>query len=274
MMLSTWLTEGRDTMMEAFTDTKAGAGELIRTTGLRIQYTTCPATYTYGLWCKNMEMMRTWKTDPRYKDVKWFYRAMDDTFIHLENLLWLTKQYDYTQPIVIAEKVCYWTGVEYPDGGPGFVMSRGFVDQWTEETFNKTFDAHEGETIDDLMWGQVLERMNVKMIHYPGIRHAHMSDTYANLYRYIMEHQNRPWPLKFRPIAFHQGVPGGLEFLPRLVQDLHQIDYDNVHPDAQDAAPCSCGPRREVWHRRCSYAPKYPRANRGSLHDFGPGPWL
>jgi len=269
-LLDSWISGGREAMVEVFSDTNDGS--FLMRPDLKMRDCGCPASYTTGLWCKNLVMMRAWKTEARYKDVKWFYRAIDDTFIHLENLMWLTKQYDHNQSILIGEKVCYWTGVEYPDGGPGFVMSRKFVDMWSEELWNMTLATHEGETIDDLMWGQLLDRMRMPMTHYPGIRHSELLDT-SGIYQYFMKHANGPWPLKFRPVAYHQGIAGGMEFLPQLTYDLHQIAYDNVHPGAVDAAPCGCG-RRKIKHGRCSYEPNYLRSDYGEMTDLGPGPWL
>lgn len=260
-------------MAQVFTDS-SNASFLVRP-GLKLTATGCPTTYTLGLWCKNMMMLRAWKTDPRYKDVQWFYRSMDDTFVHLENLMWLTKQYDSNTPVVLGERVCYWSGIMYPDGGPGFVVSRKFVEMWSEETFNATLEMHEGETIDDVMWGQLLQNMNVQLTHYSGFQHAHLTNEKKdNPYHYFMRHKQGPWPLKFRPIGIHQGVRGGLAFLPKLTYDLHQINYDDLDPNAVDSPQCDCGPRGEIMHGRCSYAPHYPSTGNGNMLDYGPGPWL
>ena len=217
-------------------------------------------------------MFRTWKFDPHFKNTKWFFRAMDDTWVHLENLHHLVSQYDHTMPLLIGEKVCYWTGDQYPDGGPGFVMSKGFIDSWTEEIFNYTLETHEGETLDDIMFGQLLTNMKVKVIHHPGFTHAALEPRKDSTHNYYASKVGKPWPLAHRPVAAHQGVGDALPYMPKLHNLMHQIQF-NITADVLYSTPvCDCG-RGRVAHGRCSYGPKYKETGSGKLTDHGPGPW-
>jgi hypothetical protein len=267
--LHTWITPERQSMIEVFSDS-SDRSSLVR--NVKVTNTGCENTYTLGLWCKNMMMFRSWKYDARYKDVQWFFRAMDDTWVHLENLLDLSSKYDPSVPMLIGEKVCYWTGTEYPDGGPGFLMSRGFIEKYSESLFNSTLDTHEGETLDDIMFGQFLSSMHIKVTHHPGITHASLEPYPDSTYNYYLAQKGKPWPLTHRPVASHQGTFRGMDFMPRLNYEMHQIDFNNLHPNPVTVPDCNCGKGR-VAHSRCSYAPNYPETDYGRLIDQGPGPW-
>lgn len=86
-------------------------------------FTHCDSSYNYGLWCKNGHMFRVWQS-PRYRKYKWFIRANDDSYYHLENVYDYLSTLDHTKNIIVADKYCADNpkGTEYPTGGPGFFV--------------------------------------------------------------------------------------------------------------------------------------------------------
>lgn len=270
--MKSWWTRDIDPIVTVLSDTnEATLADGLVVPGL--VNTGCPNTYNYGLWCKNLWMLREWRDNPKYKHVKWFYRGMDDTWLQLENLVWLTKTHDYRQPIVIGERVCEARGF-YPDGGPGFLISRGVIDHpdlisgWNASL---KLNGGEKEIIDDMIWGLYIKLNKLTFIHSNGISHATLSQD-SEVWQYFLHQQGHPWPLHFRPVAYHQQEEH-LQFMPHMTRQLSKLNYAHLSNDLYTTPDCQC---RTNLHRRCSWA----HSNLGPcdwwsplLYCLGPGPW-
>jgi hypothetical protein len=242
--------------------------------------TECPPTYNFGLWCKDLWMLTQWREDPRFSKVKWFYRGMDDTWLHLENLVWLSRQYDHRKAIVIGEMVCESRGT-YPDGGPGFLISRGVIDHPNAlHAFHEALALNDPQPVlDDVIWGLYTKLNNVTLVHNNGISHlSHFAE--SETYQYFLHQQKteKGWPLNFRPIAYHQ-KDELLPFMPEMDRSLKAIDFNQPSRDSYSTPGCYC---RDGDHRRCSWdKPMYDigedkggcRWASSSLFCLGPGPW-
>jgi len=238
-----------------------------------LRNTDCENTYNTGLCCKNYWMLKHWRDDPKFKHVKWFYRAMDDSWIHMENLLWLAQQYNHSKPMVIGERVCTKVPNEYPDGGPGFLISRAVIDHPNLlESWNQAVKENKGEVLDDMIWGIYVKKNNISVIHAHGISH-HKLDLQSDLYRYFLHQRGHPWPLSFRPVAYHQ-MRESLDYMPELDRRLHEIDYGLPHPDPYTPPNCLC---MEPLHVRCGWKKELNRKKcaraSGDMECLGPGPY-
>lgn len=243
-----------------------------------IHNTGCDNTYYYGLWCKNYYMLKQWKEDPKFANVRWFYRGMDDSWVHLENLVWFTKQYDHTKRIILGEKVCMQTGKHYPDGGPGFLISRGVLDALDTNqllaTWNRTLEINKPAPIyDDVIWGIMIELMNATLVHTPSMSHTFMSMD-SDLYKLFLYQRHRTWGLSFRPVAYHQ-VGKYIEEMPQIDKELHTIDYGQVDPYPHTPPDCKC----QIKHIKCAWnfelqGHKKPcNWSSPELRCLGPGPF-
>lgn len=205
---------------------------------------------------------------------------MDDSWLHLENLVWMTKQYDHRQKIIIGEKQCFETDRPYPDGGPGFAISRGVIDSLTLlDNWNKALDMNQPRKIyDDVIWGILIELERITLIHTSSIMHLHMAPD-VELYQLYLMQRNRTWGLSFRPVAYHQDGPT-LELMPEIDRQLKNIDYGNVSPFPYTPPHCTCPIPR--IHMKCVvgtydqeiHAKGHLCAfNSGPLICHGPGPF-
>jgi len=235
--------------------------------------TGCDSSYFAGLCCKNHWMLKYWKEDPKFKHVRWFYRGMDDSWVHLQNLVWLAQQYNHSKPVVIGERVCTWTNLDYPDGGPGFLISRAvlehpqYLSAWSE-----TLKERPNSGWDDFIWGAYVQKNNITFVHYHGFSHANIHAN-SSLYNYFLKQKDTPWPLSFRPVAYHQSGDS-LEFMPTMDEKLHEIDYSIPHSDPYTPPNCRC---LERAHKRCGYNITLSRGGckvaQTELECLGPGPW-
>jgi hypothetical protein len=221
-------------------------------------------------------MLKRWLTDPQFKDVKWFYRGMDDSWLHMENMVWFLSQYDHRKPLLFGERVCYHTNRDYPDGGPGIFMSRGFLEvAGMLDNWNKSLAINHPNTIfDDVIYGIFNKLQNSTLVHYTGISH-HSLTRKSQLYNYMTKQKGGKWPVTFRPIAFHQMGKEGLEFMKTVNEELHSIDYGEVDDRPFTMPNCWCAPN---IHRRCSYQQGLNHNNpcdwaNGHLKCLAPEPW-
>jgi hypothetical protein len=60
----------------------------------------CGTDREYGLICKNNIIFKKWIHDPKMKSKKWFFRFMDDTWAHMENMHEYLSTLDHTKPCV------------------------------------------------------------------------------------------------------------------------------------------------------------------------------
>lgn len=257
-------------MVTVFSDTRKPESAEIP----NVYDTECGNTYVEGLWCKNVAMIEYWKHNEKFKDVKWFFRVMDDTYLHLENVLDLVAQYDHRDKILLGDLHCLPDGSTYPSGGPGILFSRGLLDDWNWNDWMKALVLidRDKEMKDDVMWGMYLERRNISIINHFGITQSPL-DAGGELTEYIMSFRNLPWALPFRPVAIHQQKR--IHRMKALHKILHSIPYNTAANDKIiQLPPCEC--RRD--HQKCSWNHELVdlemcRWASQSLICYGPGPW-
>lgn len=269
--MSSWWTEERRGMVTVFSD------GILESSGEIPNYvdTKCPNTYYFGIWCKNGAMIERWKNGEEYKEVKWFVRIMDDTYLHMENMYDLVRRYDWREKIVIGDMYCVEENYTYPSGGPGFIFSRGLLEDWNWDDWNRPLleKDQDGDLFaDDVLWGEYLLKRNISIINHYGITQSPL-DVGSQLMQYFLSFRTTPWILPFRPVAIH--AQKHVHQMPLLHSLLHLIPYEIQSPLLLDLPPCTCRPSS---HQKCSWNHhlvdlEICRWASQSLICFGPGPW-
>lgn len=242
-----WWTSDFDPIVEVFSDNTTSN---VTFDLPNLIDTGCDTSYHMGLWCKNMAMFKRWREDPKFADVHWFWRAMDDSAAHFKNMVWLARQYDWRKPIVLGTKDCW--EYDYPDGGPGFLISRGLLNSPTLlDSWNATLSTQvRGKTtiLDDALWGILIAREKAKFYHNNGFTHNPLNSK-SELYNYYLRQRGHEWPVTWRPVAWHS--PGkNLQSMPEVYKALHSIDYANLSTTAYHPPLCKCIPGR---HSVCAH---------------------
>jgi hypothetical protein len=143
-----------------------------------------------GLSCKTLFLFKSlYERDP---NAKWYLRAMDDTYVHLPNLLSYLAQYDSSTPLIIGmRQVISPVNQEqrfeesqgpqyrqaelfYPQGGCGWVLSNEYVRRMLQgenlEMLNWFFYKY--WMVDDLAMGDFTEKhMKIALLSYKGFSH-------------------------------------------------------------------------------------------------------
>lgn len=269
--MSSWWTEDRRDMVFVFSDSHGASSAWVP----NFVDTLCEKSYYFGIWCKNAAMIDYWKREERFREVKWFVRVMDDTYLHLENLYELVKTYDWREKVLIGDLYCVKENYTYPSGGPGFIFSRGLLDDWNWDDwmaplFEKNQDSY--DFADDILWGEYLVRRNINITNHYGITQSPL-DMGGQLMQYFLTFKHGGWTLPFRPIAIHQQKH--VHQMHMLHKALHAIPYERTAHSLLDIPPCTCRP---ASHQKCSWNHDLVDAElcrwaSQSLLCFGPGPW-
>jgi hypothetical protein len=272
--------------------------------------------------------LRRWMELPELKEKKWFFRVMDDTYIHMANLYDYVSKLDHRVPYVhyppsnpqtphhrlitlllfkysmaIGDRWCHSGGWTYPSGGPGILFSRGFIEKFDLDRWEKTPSKwNSGD--DDVSWGGYIKDSGIILTHHHGISQTPpyrggqptnawadmMNKKYAHFYisygrklhflrrgsllssrerwRGLVLHQIslscRVWDLPFRPVAWH--MEGHSDLMPRLHEEMRKINFTNTAPAAEmkPNVECQCFPK--VYHRCVPFE--------SSLSNCKDGAWL
>lgn len=274
---SWWNLQEFGDLVTIFTD----SNEPIRSgnvTLVNVSKTDCDSSYHTGLWCKNRFMFDYWRDNARYDEVKWYIRLMDDSYVHMENLMDLIEQYDHTEKIVLADKFCTHYSIPYPSGGAGILFSRGFLDDFNLTDWNDPFKVsqREGRPIyDDVAWGDYMHLRKIPVLNHMGIHQAPLG-MHSPHWRYWMNFERglgRNWTLPYRPVLLHQH---GSPFPMRVVhQKLHNLTYTPLADNLIDIPECKCpiGKHQKcIWDQRLTDMKKC-RWGFETLECIAPGPW-
>lgn len=239
---ASWWYDDRLDMVEVYSDVEKDP------TIPNLVYSHCDSSYHYGLWCKNKHLLQMWGS-PRYRKYKWFIRANDDSYYHLENIYEFVSQLDHTKPIIIGEKYCYNSpSIAYPSGGAGIILSRGFVDSMNWDIWDNPLKRKTPIRMyfEDVLWGRYLEEVGgVQFIQHHGISQSAMLPT-TEQSKLFLQYRNHPWPFPFRPLAYHQA--GKWSNMVSLHKMLHSIDYFPQAKHTFQLPACQC---RANFHSRC-----------------------
>lgn len=153
-----------------------------------------------------------------YPEKKWFMKADDDTFMHLDNLLDLLSEYDHNEKVYIG-RAGEWGGgtayVKYCGGGAGYVLSQRTLRDWYEH-IDKCERLPVGE---DVTVGKCLrDKIGVTPIFKTGFYHKPPS-FFLHTSQGKKDH---PEGLSPRPISFHSVQPDEMQTLYYLIYTLHE----------------------------------------------------
>lgn len=237
--------------------------------------TKCDSTYNVGLWCKNTFMFNYWRTK-QFSHIKWFVRLMDDSYVHMENLLELLLHYDPKEKIVLGDRFCYW-GHDYPSGGPGIVFSRAVLEDWNLKDWEKPFHSKSSPNnfFDDVAWGSYLKLRNITVINHMGIEQQPNQHD-SPQWKYWMRFENGSgnlWNLPYRPVLLHQH--NTRMDMKTVHEKLHNLAYLPLADKLMEVPPCLCPPQA---HQKCIWDQSLVSKGRcqwgfDRLECIGPGPW-
>lgn len=240
--------------------------------------TYCDTTYHTGLWCKNQYMFEYWLNDTRFDKVQWFVRVMDDSYVHMENLLDLVSKYDPKEKIVLADKFCTHYSIPYPVGGAGIVFSRAVLEDFNVTHWHapyKLAQKERREIWDDVAWGDYLHLRKIPTINHFGIHQAsnRPDSPHWNYWMNFEKGNGRKWNLPYRPVLLHQhGAPMPMKFVH---EKLHNLSYTPLAEQVMQIPDCKCPIGK---HQKCVWDQQLTDSGLCKwgferLQCIGPGPW-
>lgn len=112
-----------------------------------------------NLWGKTKQAFK-YVYDNHRQDADWFLKADDDTFVIVENLRNLLKDYDTTEEIHFGHRFKYLGG--YFAGGSGYVLSQGALKRFVEKGIDNSTMCKEGNAGDeDVNMGRCMKHLNI-----------------------------------------------------------------------------------------------------------------
>merc|ERR1712109_429458 len=115
-----------------------------------------------SLWNKTKQaFVHVWENYREEAD--WFIKADDDTYVIMENLKDLLKNYNSKMPIHFGHRFKYFGG--YMAGGSGYVLSKGALEMFAAEVKARKVCLDEGFKWggEDIRMGQCLTKLNVSV---------------------------------------------------------------------------------------------------------------
>lgn len=126
-----------------------------------------------------------------FKEYEWFARFDDEALILMDNLVeYLDKEHDYKQNLLIGEMYCHERGFTFVSGGPGYVMSRGFIQNFNFTAWIWTPMKYFGYWTDDIDTGYTcMMTQGCKVVHHPGFSYAPGGMPWNQLYHWYIKMQ-------------------------------------------------------------------------------------
>ena len=117
----------------------------------------------YNLWNKTKNAF-TFIYDNHLQEYDWFVKADDDTYMIIENLRYLLKDFNSNDPLYFGRKFKLEPNVKqgYMSGGAGYVLSREAVLRLVRNGFkNGTICRQDADGVEDVEIGRCLENLGV-----------------------------------------------------------------------------------------------------------------
>ena len=98
-----------------------------------------------------------------FQDYDWFVKADDDTYMIVENLRYLLKDFDTNRPIFFGRKFKPFATQGYFSGGAGYVLSKEALRRFVETGLSDPVLCREdAEGSEDVEMGKCLEKLGVE----------------------------------------------------------------------------------------------------------------
>lgn len=136
------------------------------------------------LWQKAKEAFK-YTYENHFEDADWFFKADDDTFVIMENLRYLLKNYSSRslEPIGLGYKFHFAAKNQtYLGGGSGYVVSKGALIRFVQRGIYSQECYGPNGGFEDINVGDCLGHLGVDLIH-------------------AADDENRPYFIPFRPGA-------------------------------------------------------------------------
>eukprot|EP01122_Echinamoeba_exundans_P012124 TRINITY_DN5010_c0_g2_i1.p1 TRINITY_DN5010_c0_g2~~TRINITY_DN5010_c0_g2_i1.p1 ORF type:complete len:720 (+),score=64.12 TRINITY_DN5010_c0_g2_i1:176-2335(+) len=200
----------------------------------------CAHNLVEGLWCKNDFIFKYIQRNPkRFSGYKWFSRVAADALFLVDNLLVYLQHQDHKQKLLIGEKYCHQIGFPFAAGGPGFVFSRAFVEQFDWDLWTQIPLAHLPFYTDDIVTGYYCSKTpGCTLVHHPGFSNAAAGPPRNAVYPWYLSKSGN-WNLPYRPIAFHQRGNSSRQMQQRL-DELGRLNYELKQGDTLMVPDCKC----------------------------------
>lgn len=114
------------------------------------------------LWAKTKNAFR-YVYEHYYNEADWFMKADDDTYVVVENLRYMLKSYNASDPVYFGCKFKPHVRQGYMSGGAGYVLSKEALYRFVNEAVdNKSKCRQDHDGAEDVEIGKCLENVGVK----------------------------------------------------------------------------------------------------------------
>ncbi|XP_074659701.1 glycoprotein-N-acetylgalactosamine 3-beta-galactosyltransferase 1-like [Tubulanus polymorphus] len=219
------------------------------------------------LWGKTKAAFR-YCYDHLLQDGDWFLKADDDTYVIVENLRHMLRNYSSEQPIYFGRRFKPYVKQGYMSGGAGYVLSRKALTTFIEQGLNKSICRRDNGGAEDVEMGLCLEKVKVvagDSRDPEGKERFHPFVPEHHLIRGILPKNMWYWSYNYFPakegpdccsdyaVTFHYVAPNLMYILEYLIYHLkpygisthYSIPKTNALPHQRIVAPSGGGGDRK-----------------------------